>query len=451
MLIKIRKLVSLPRLRPQVKRVVAIALLGLCAHAMPAFSLECVRPGVAVTTGAALRAAPNQAGTSLGLLPVGKTAPLIASVPRWYETRTASGAVAFVSKQSTDIVPCPGAPTPFSSSAGGFEVHAIDVGTGLAVFVRGQGFALLYDAGTNDDLARGGGNRVIAYLKALDPQLRRIDHLILSHPHRDHVELMPDVLAQYDVGNVWNSGAFNNICGYRHFLEAVATEPSVKYHTATQDTGSEPVELGKKKCYTVQEPKHTISLPHQARIDDTAQSLGAGAKMTFLHADGSKRSSYNENSLVVRLDLGPHKVLFMGDAEAGGRKSPTETPAASSIEGKLLACCLSELKADVLIAGHHGSMTSSRAKFLDAVGAKVYVVSSGPTKYAQVTLPDEPVISQFEARGTVLRTDLDDDACAAAEDKIGPDADGKAGGCDNILITLPASGAITGEYSQVAE
>ena len=41
--------------------------------------------------------------------------------------------------------------------------------------------------------------------------------------------------------------------------------------------------------------------------------------MTFLYADGSHHSGFNENSLVTRLDLGARRVLLMGDAEAGGR------------------------------------------------------------------------------------------------------------------------------------
>lgn|GEM_PF-3444149 len=54
----------------------------------------------------------------------------------------------------------------------------IDVGTGLSVFVRRPDFALLYDAGSNDDLAAGANNRVLAYLKAVAPDLHQIDHVM---------------------------------------------------------------------------------------------------------------------------------------------------------------------------------------------------------------------------------------------------------------------------------
>jgi beta-lactamase superfamily II metal-dependent hydrolase len=50
---------------------------------------------------------------------------------------------------------------------------------------------------------------MLAYLKAVAPTLTTIDHLILSHPHQDHVELLADLFAAYDVRQVWDSGRIN--------------------------------------------------------------------------------------------------------------------------------------------------------------------------------------------------------------------------------------------------
>jgi beta-lactamase superfamily II metal-dependent hydrolase len=439
--------------------VVGFARIDLAAAA------DCVVPSSDVTNSVTLRAAPNTTSAVVGSLNVGAGLPLVASVPRWYEGRRADGSPAFVAKRWSVIGPCPaGTPVPATtpataggtstiaaSTVAGFELHAIDVGTGLSVLVRGADFNLLYDAGSNDDLARGDQNRTMAYLRTLQPQVQKIDNVILSHPHRDHVELLPDVVTHFQPRDVWNSGAYNDICGYRNFLLAVAAETSVQYHTQTHDEGDEAVELGAARCYGVDQPQQMITLKHGKRIDGQTVTLGQNATMTFLYMDGSQHPDFNENSLVVRLDLGSHRVLLMGDAEAGGRKAPSIAPGGNSIEGKLLACCAAELKADVLVVGHHGSKSSSRAAFLSKVGASLFVISAGPTKYQTVVLPDQEIVDEVEGLGKLFRTDLDDDACAESTAKVGPDNDGKAGGCDNVLVHIPSNGAVTAEYRRVSD
>jgi competence protein ComEC len=332
--------------------------------------------------------------------------------------------------------------------AGTYVVHAIDVGTGLAIFVEGNDFTLLYDAGSNDDDARGPANRVVAYIRAVRPDLRRIDHVVLSHPHKDHVELMPDVLDTFEVANLWDSGALNPICSYRNLLLSTVAR-RVTYHDAVADGGTRTVPFAGQSCYGRPIAAATASVPRgsQARRGTTVL-LGQLAHMTFLNADGSRQASFNANSVVVRLTLGTRVILLPGDAEAGGRSAPANAPAPRSIEGQLLLCCGAELRSDILIAGHHGSTTSSRSAFLDAVGASHYVVSSGPTRYGSVTLPDAPVIAEFTRRGAVWRTDLNDAACATNPAKIGPDADGRPGGCDNVRIAIDAAGTMIPAYSQ---
>jgi beta-lactamase superfamily II metal-dependent hydrolase len=420
----------------------------------PLWAADCVVPSSSVVSGVMLRAAPSSTSATLGKLSPGQSLPFVASVPSWYQTQLAGGQSAYVSARWTDLVPCPAAPAaggPTTPTAISFFLHAIDVGTGLSLLVTGPDFNLLYDAGSNDDTARGDANRTLAYLKTLSPPPTTIDHLILSHPHRDHVELLPDIVARYTPRDVWNSGAYNDICGYRHFLEAIAAAPVIHYHTATQNFGDEVVSLGQKSCYGTTEPAHPITLKHESRIDHNPIALGAESTLTFLQADGSPKQNLNENSLVVRLDLGSHHVLLMGDAEAGGRNDPSAAPAADSSEGKLLACCVSALKADLLVVGHHGSKTSSRSAFLDAVGAKFFIVSAGPTKYASVVLPDADIIAELAARGQVFRTDLNDAQCGSSAAKVGPDNDGQPGGCDNVLVSLPDGGDIAVQYRRISD
>src|SRR4029079_9201881 len=110
---------------------------------------------------------------------------------------------------------------------------------------EGPGFTLLYDGGSNDDLADGASNRLVAYLHHARPDLATIDHVILSHPHRDHVQLLPDVLSGYEVRNVWDSGIPNLICPYRAFLRIIR-DRHIAYHDAHTAAGPHVVPFNSK-------------------------------------------------------------------------------------------------------------------------------------------------------------------------------------------------------------
>jgi beta-lactamase superfamily II metal-dependent hydrolase len=425
--------------RGPVLRVLA-ALLVVTMPLSVAVAQSEVRPSERVVSGVIVRAAPGTNSGRIGSLAPGGRLEFIGEVPGWNRVRLPDGRTGFVSKAWTVVDGAAAVPR--------FLIHSIDVGTGLSVFVEGPDFALLYDAGSNDDTARGSGNRILAYLRATRPGLRVIDHLVLSHPHKDHVELMADILASYEVRNIWDSGRLHPICGYRYLLAAVELEPGAAYHDALGAAASEVRTFPAQYCYGRQLPAAAFRLPRGTGISSLPVPLGADASMSFLHADGAHHSSPNENSLVLRLDLGSRRLLFMGDAEAGGRRPPSETPRPDSIEGRLLLCCRAQLRSDILVAGHHGSMTSSRAAFLDAVAAAHFLVSAGPTRYGSVTLPDAVVIDEFARRGTVWRTDATDTACGAHPAKLGADADGEAGGCDNVLVTIDAANGISSRYDR---
>jgi hypothetical protein len=166
---------------------------------------------------------------------------------------------------------------------------------------------------------------------------------------------------------------------------------------------------------------------------------GQDASMRILHADGANHPNPNENTLVVRLDLGTTRVLLMGDAPGGPRANPSTPPTVGSIEQVLVTCCANALAAQILVVGHHGSMTSSRTAFLDAIGPSIAAVSAGPMQYGTVTLPDQSIVTELQSRGQFFRTDVDDAGCGKNPNKIGPDADGEPWGCTNIRIVLKDS------------
>src|SRR5262245_29729085 len=178
-------------------------------------------------------------------------------------------------------------------------------------------------------------------------------------------------------------------------IEAIAREWDL------QEGGTRSVDFAKKDggCYRSPAPETTLTPTLSISINNTPVALGQDVTMTVLHADGDPHGNFNENSVVVRLDLCATRVLLMGDAQTGNRASPSTLPTAKSTEAVLLDCCVSDLAAHVMIVGHHRSKTSSRRAFLNAVSGSFFIVSSGPKKYQTVGLPDPEVISELSGRG----------------------------------------------------
>ena len=167
---------------------------------------DVVSPSDRATSGVFVRERPSANSANIGTIQPGQQAELVGSVPYWYQVKLPDGRVGYVSKSWTQVQPtaAAAAPTaaPTSATSAEFSIHVVDVGTGLAIAVKGPDFFLIYDGGSNDDIARGDSNRFLAYLHKVFPDLREVNHLILSHPHRDHVELLPDVVAAYQIDNV---------------------------------------------------------------------------------------------------------------------------------------------------------------------------------------------------------------------------------------------------------
>lgn len=317
--------------------------------------------------------------------------------------------------------------------AGSYRIHLIDVGTGLSILVQGADFTLLYDAGSNDKEEKP--IRVLAYLAAAvgpsgddlcgAPGPRRaLDHVVLSHPHFDHASAMDLVLHCYDVHQIWDSGRINDAVFYRDFLEAVARSTGATYHTAASVPDDRTVHV---KGFDVQ-----IGIPWERFSEGDSVPLGQGAKFTILHADPKDDPDINTASVVVAVQLGPTRLLLVGDSPSGKRLDPSAPP--GEVEGFLIDHHRSDIHADILQVGHHGSKTSNRRDFLEAVHPTLALVSSGPKRYGRTVLPDREVIDELHRIGaTVLRTDERDANCPLAH-RIGPDTG--PGGCDSYMITI---------------
>ncbi len=382
-----------------------------------------------------------------------------------------------------------------------YTVDVFDVGTGLSVLVRGPTWNVLFDGGSQDESVSN--NRLPLLLGAAGvPKSAKLDYVILSHPHKDHVLLLPDIIEGYDVGEVWDSGALNATCVYYYFLKAVQDKQdsaSLVYRTAIYGAGNThmPTFSG-SSCYgpsgsstDVLHLEYGEQLVGAQRAHDspTQVTFADGATMTVLYATDptapdyrATDTNYNDFSFVVRFQLGEKTLLLTGDAQGGNRETPMDHPDEDgTIEKKLLDCCMDLLPADLMVVGHHGSETSSRDEFLDAVDGRdtrntiphqpvpnqrtmFYAVSSGPHAYSGTELPDSVVISDLRARFAapdehVFRTDLHDQDCSSAQNnvkpcstpafvpcpqrgdqRIGDSKNGQYGGCDNIRAVIDASG-----------
>lgn len=147
----------------------------------------------------------------------------------------------------------------------------------------------------------------------------------------------------------------------------------------------------------------------------------------------------NASSLAIRPELASKRVLLMGDAGAGKRDDPSTAPKPGSIEAQLLAQRPGDLRADVLVVGHHGSKTGSRKAFLNAVKPAISKIAGRPKKYGRVVPPESEVDSVLEGHRPLFRSDRDDSASATNPPKIARDNDERPTRCDNEV--LPFDGA----------
>ncbi len=252
---------------------------------------------------------------------------------------------------------------------GTLETVFLDVGQGDAIFMRfPDGRTLLVDGGGRPDGLDGGdydpGERVITpFLRRRG--ITRIDHLVLTHPHGDHVGGLEAVLKDFRVGRVWYGGTEFHGPQYQRWLALLARE-TARGRLAWQ-------------------------------IPRAGERMLAGKDLTarFLHPEAEPlagtRSDENNSSLVLRVDYRGVSFLLTGDIEAEGERA-------------LLAGRAGDLPATVLKVAHHGSNYSSSGEFLDQVGPALAVIQVGRNSFGH---PGPETLERLKGRGIlVYRNDL---------------------------------------------
>ena len=257
-----------------------------------------------------------------------------------------------------------------AADSGSLKVTYIDIGQGDSELIETpDGKTMLIDTGESSE-----SNKLDSVLQ--EHGITKIDVLIGTHPHTDHIGGMRHIVEEYNVGEIYMPNASANTKTFEKLLDAIEAADIPMY-----------------------EAKSGVNI-----------SLGEYVECCFL-GPAADYADLNDASAVAMLKYGDTGFLFTGDAEETAEQDILDE------YGNALQC-------DVLKVGHHGSSTSTSEDFLDAVNPTYAVISCGENNdYGH---PHAETLSKLSSRNIqVFRTDLSGDITA--------DSDGKS-------VTISAGG-----------
>ncbi len=251
---------------------------------------------------------------------------------------------------------------PASGENGLLEITFIDVGQGDSTLIKSpDGKFLLVDAGEYRNVSS-----VIGALGASG--LSRLDYVIATHPHSDHVGGLSEVFRRYAVGTAYDIGRVHPTSSYEFYLDAVRDS---KARFALIRAGS-------------------------------SFKLGANVSITFIWPDKDLPQDLNDASAVFHLKYGDFDALFMADCG-------TVTEGLLLKAGKVAAV-------ELLKVGHHGSRHSSSSDFLRAASPDLGIIFAG--KGNDYGYPQQDTLRRLKDAGTqVMRTDLDGSITVTSDGK----------------------------------
>jgi competence protein ComEC len=241
-------------------------------------------------------------------------------------------------------------------SSGTLDVYVLDVGQGDSIFLRSpSGKTMLVDASTSDM-----ADRIDDFLQA--QHVTRLDVVIGTHPHADHIGGMKEIISKYEVGAYYMPDAETNTNVFEKLLD----------------------ELDARDIPVVQAAGGSNSF---IEWDDSTE-VRIFSPLTFI-----AYPDLNDESVVCRVSYGDTSILLTGDAE-----SFAEEALMKEIPTRLL-------RSTVIKLGHHGSNTSTGTALLNVVHPELAIASVGAdNEYGH---PHRETLDKLKEAGVkLLRTDL---------------------------------------------
>jgi competence protein ComEC len=246
------------------------------------------------------------------------------------------------------------------------RITIMDVGQGNAALLElPDGYTMLIDGGGfSDNSIFDIGARVVAPFLWRN-KIKTIDTLVLTHPNSDHLNGLLYIAEHFNVQDMWTNSEARDTLGYRKLMGVVDKRGIVSPNFR---------QLPRKQII------HGVEINILYPADNFLEKKGV-----------DKWRNTNNNSMVIRVSKGSISFLFPGDIMAAAEK-------------ELVAISRAKLASTVLLAPHHGSISSSTPPFLDHVAPQIVVISSGWKN--SFRFPHKAVLQQYRRRGyQVFRTD----------------------------------------------
>lgn len=230
-------------------------------------------------------------------------------------------------------------------------VHYINVDQGDAILIQVNNKNLLIDSGPKSHK-----KQLVKFLNDLN--ISKLDYVIATHPHEDHIGNMNTVLNSYKVQSFYAPKVYSYTKSFEQMIDSLKSN-NLKIN---------PIKRG---CNTI--------------------NLGFQTNVEVFSPINDTYDNENNYSPVIKISFGNNSFLFTGDAE-------------KEIEDKLILLN-DDLKADILKVSHHGSSSSTSDSFLNRVSPKYAVISVGKNNIYDH--PNDTIISKLNTYNIdILRTDI---------------------------------------------